>query len=399
MKFIKLCLILILPFHVFGQINLPEIPEWIDLQKNTFVNDSLLVPVFKKLVALKQGQNNQINITHIGDSHLQADLISGTIRQNLQLIFGNAGRGFVFPYKAAGSNEPYGYKSKPAGEWKGSRFVTNNSNDFGMSGFVLNTNDGTASLSLQAFDFESLNYRFTNGLVFYKSNAGMYLENLKGDLLDILLPTDEPSIKTFDFDTLCGGFNLKIKQPENEATNVSIYGFQLKNDEKGILYNMLGVNGAEFRHYAQSKYFENQFAALNSNIVILSLGTNDAFTSNFNEEIVSAYIDSLTSKIKRSSPNAIIILTSPGDHFRLKHANGNLPKLCELLYQKSIQNGFVFWDFYHLMGGFGASKNWLAKGLYSADKIHLSRSGYILKGNLFTHVFLSSYLKYTNEIH
>ncbi len=397
MKVCKLLFCLMFPFTVFGQLTLPEIPTWIDSSKNAFINDSLLHPFFDQLIALQQGKPNKVNITHIGDSHIQADLISGTIRQNLQLVFGNGGRGFVFPYKAAGSNEPYGYRSKPSGEWKGARFVTNNMFDFGMSGFVLNTSDGNASLTIQAFDYESLNYRFTNGLIFYKSNAGMYIENLKGDLLDIILPNEEPTIKPFDFDTLCGGFNLKIKKPENEATDVSLYGFQLLNDNPGLVYNMLGVNGAEFRHYANSKFFEAQFKPLQSDLVILSLGTNDVYTSNFNEETVSAYIDTLVAKIRRVNPKAVILLSSPGDHYRLKHPNPNLPQLATLLHQKCIQNGLVYWDYFHLMGGSGSSKHLLAKGLYSSDKIHLSRAGYLLKGNLFTSAVLTSYLRYSHE--
>ena len=57
----------------------------------------------------KTDKQGVINIVHIGDSHIQADYFSGMLRMCLQKQFGNAGRGLIFPYKVAKTNEPYNY--------------------------------------------------------------------------------------------------------------------------------------------------------------------------------------------------------------------------------------------------------------------------------------------------
>ena len=62
-------------------------------QLNHIENDSTsLNSFYEKLDQLEQKKITRLNITHIGDSHIQADHFSGLVRQKLQLKFGNAGR-------------------------------------------------------------------------------------------------------------------------------------------------------------------------------------------------------------------------------------------------------------------------------------------------------------------
>ena len=89
--------------------------KFLRLDLNRIENDSTSLKSFykklEKLEKLEKTQKGRVTITHIGDSHIQADFLSGTIRQKIQLKFGNAGRGLIFPYRAAKSNEPSSYKT------------------------------------------------------------------------------------------------------------------------------------------------------------------------------------------------------------------------------------------------------------------------------------------------
>ena len=67
----------------------------VDYQKNRISNLSGLDNFFEKLYKLKKEKQGQVNILHIGDSHIQADYQTNQLRQNFQREFGNAGRGFV----------------------------------------------------------------------------------------------------------------------------------------------------------------------------------------------------------------------------------------------------------------------------------------------------------------
>lgn len=91
----------------------------IDFSKYSFIDSTLNViqfpkgnasfePFFKKLDTLVFENRGQVKILHIGGSHLQADVISGRIREHLIKEYpgASAGRGFVFPYSAAKTNTP-----------------------------------------------------------------------------------------------------------------------------------------------------------------------------------------------------------------------------------------------------------------------------------------------------
>jgi hypothetical protein len=63
---------------------------------------------FNKMDTLVFENRGQVRILHVGGSHLQADVISGRIREHFIKEYpgASAGRGFVFPYSAARTNTP-----------------------------------------------------------------------------------------------------------------------------------------------------------------------------------------------------------------------------------------------------------------------------------------------------
>src|SRR5688572_29883150 len=54
---------------------------------------------YMALDSVSKGHRQQVNVVHIGDSHIQADIFSGRVREHFykDSLIGNAGRGFVFP--------------------------------------------------------------------------------------------------------------------------------------------------------------------------------------------------------------------------------------------------------------------------------------------------------------
>src|SRR3989304_5140759 len=51
----------------------------------------------------KQTGVKKMSIVHMGDSHVQSDILPGEVRNILQPILGYGGRGMIFPYSAAKS--------------------------------------------------------------------------------------------------------------------------------------------------------------------------------------------------------------------------------------------------------------------------------------------------------
>ncbi|MCF0217041.1 MAG: hypothetical protein HUK21_11285 [Fibrobacteraceae bacterium] len=106
---------------------------------------------FNRLDTLVFENRGKIRILHIGGSHLQADVMSGRIREHLTTIYpgASAGRGFVFPYAAARTNTPSSYGSYYKGIWDMSKNVLKDiKKPLGLLGIAVSTSDPRAEISI-----------------------------------------------------------------------------------------------------------------------------------------------------------------------------------------------------------------------------------------------------------
>ena len=134
----------------------------VDIAKYDFIDTSLntiqfpkgsatFEPFFKKLDTLVFENKGKVRILHIGGSHLQADVISGRIREHLIKEYpgASAGRGFVFPYSAARTNTPASYASYYKGIWDKSKNVQKEiTKQLGLLGIAISTSDPRAEITL-----------------------------------------------------------------------------------------------------------------------------------------------------------------------------------------------------------------------------------------------------------
>src|SRR5258708_6015963 len=97
--------------------------DFLDREQNRIHNGVSLSDFYEKLYRLKKGENLQVRIIHIGDSHIQADFLSGVIRQNFHRDFGNGGRGLIFPGRVARTNEPSNFFTSSASTRQVKRIV------------------------------------------------------------------------------------------------------------------------------------------------------------------------------------------------------------------------------------------------------------------------------------
>ncbi|MDX5348598.1 MAG: GDSL-type esterase/lipase family protein, partial [Hymenobacteraceae bacterium] len=150
-----------------------------------------------------------------------------------------------------------------------------------------------------------------------------------------------------------------------------------------ILYHSIGVNGAEYRHYNRSEYFFEQVKLLKPDLVVVSLGTNDAYHSGFDSVRFSNELDLLVSRIRSGNPEANILLTTPPDSYRnRKYRNADMKKLRDTLVQYCYDHNLACWDFYSIMGGYGSILKWVQAGLAQNDRVHLTARGYDVQGLL-----------------
>ena len=118
-----------LVFNSFSQDTssyiIPQLYGFEKIEKDSISNIDKLSTLYECLF-LSKTKNSKTSIFHIGDSHLQADYISHTIRTSLQKEFGNAGRGLILPLKIAKTNEPFNYLTQSSNNWKRQFIISKN---------------------------------------------------------------------------------------------------------------------------------------------------------------------------------------------------------------------------------------------------------------------------------
>lgn len=368
---------------------------------NYLINDSALSGFYKKLDELQNGTRDKIVVVHIGDSHIQADYFSGMMREQLQRKFGNAGRGLVFPYRAAKTNEPRNFTTSTNVTWEAKRNVFPKLPlPIGISGITIRTYDSSAYLDFNIQDADSLNYAFNKIKVFhYKAPDAFDLavtDETQTNLAYINSRITTPDFFTTEISLRDTTHNFQLHMIKSDSTQMQsmIYGVELENSQKGLVYDMIGVNGAMFAHYDSSVYFVDQLVSLHPDLVIISLGTNEAYTKYFTEHEFEENMDMLVSKIRAVVPDANFLLTSPPDGYRYrKYKNASVAKAVTVQKNYCEKNNAAYWDFYHLMGGFGSIYKWYTKGLAQRDYLHLTKAGYEIEGHLLFNALMESYYK------
>jgi lysophospholipase L1-like esterase len=174
-----------------------------------------------------------------------------------------------------------------------------------------------------------------------------------------------------------------------------LQGLTFESDSRGMQYHSLGINGAEVTSFLRNS-LEPQLQILNPDLVIISLGTNDAYMAEFDEKAFKRNYGTLIQRIKKVAPQASILLTTPGDSYRSrKYTNYNNAKATKQILDLAEETGCAVWNFYEIMGGLRSVNQWYANGLATKDKIHLTKKGYTLQGDLLYEALKHDYIKYT----
>ncbi len=373
--------------------------SFIKVDKNIIENDSSLNPFFAKLYQLKTNQSIKLNITHIGDSHLQAGDFTGTVRKKLQLEFGNAGRGLIVPLKVARTNEPSNYRTSSNIRWSARRNVKlNDTIPIGLGGVTIRTENPTADLKIKLINENSINNSFNSIRIFHDKTISSYDLVIKDSAgVEIGKSTDDVERNLFssqlNFLSRMNEVNISLSGISKNYTN--IYGFVFENNNPGVLYHSVGVNGAEYRHYNHSEYFVEQMSYLYPDLYILSLGTNEAYAINFSAEDFYKEIDTLVTKLKLYNPSACFIITTPGDaNKKRKYKNKNNKIAGATIKSYCLKNKIPYYNMLEVMGGYGSINKWYTRGLTNKDHLHLTSAGYQLQGALFYDAILKSYSNY-----
>lgn len=357
------------------------------VNENVIINHQSLKPFYRNLDSLACYKDNVVNIVHIGDSHIQADFLTSSTRCLFQEYFGNAGRGFVFPYRIVRTGGALDVRFDYSGNWNYCEIMRSYQNcDIGLAGYSITARD-SAVIHLDVASKAISNATF-NHISILDKNGIFYPYNYKGACSFHKL---DGRTEIF-FSEMQDSLTLAASCENNFGTKLQ--GIVLKNGKAGILYNSMGINGTSTLQYLRSNKFEHELAELNANLIIVSFGTNDCYlpASRFCVACVKDRYRQLVSRIKAANPGVPILLTTPPDHYYYqRQSNKNLAELRNVLYELSAEENIAIWDLYHIMGGANAVKVWQEAGMAAKDLIHFTKEGYQLQGELLYNAIMKHY--------
>ncbi|MCX6351788.1 MAG: GDSL-type esterase/lipase family protein [Bacteroidetes bacterium] len=360
-----------------------------------------LLPVFRSFEQLLKKGDNKVNIVQIGDSHIQADIFSDRFRKRVQEFFpgGNGGRGFIFPYTIAHTNNPYNYKVEYTGKWKSCRNVEwNKTCPLGLAGISVTTYDSIVTITISQPAYAGQRYDCTRVRIFYdETDTSHTFEMLNPAADNVFDIKDEPGIHQWDIKEATNVVSFSISRKSDCNTPFTLYGLTFETRDPGIVYHAIGVNGAEVLSYLRCDLMSKQLRALQPDLVILSLGTNDAFAPNFDSTFFHNNYVKLIDALRAENPDVPILLTTPGDCYFHKKVNAYEEIAARVMVRIGTEKNCAVWDFYKVMGGYGSIANWSGAGLTQRDKVHLSNDGYKVQGDLLYEAFIDAYDNYLNR--
>lgn len=356
-----------------------------------------------------------VSIVHIGDSHIQADISTSTTRDLLQYDFGNSGRGIIAPLKMSGTNQPSDYIFSSNDSWTPVKLMNRQwARTMGFTGTSVHPNYNNSSFTIGTKSSDDYN-PFSSFTVFHGGkmtvdsivNSDGYTVHFRAipsrDYTQIVMASQETQVKVF--------FRSK--------GDMTLYGVSLSGDRPGVFYHAIGNNGATYATYNRIGNVGSGISPLNPGLVIISLGTNEAF-GRIDTDTFYKSIDRLVRNIRSANPESQILLVTPMECQRSSSKvvskkvkvpakrrrkskgkrrrrtstrtvkstvksyapNANILPLRNEILKYGADNQIAVLDWYEVAGGAGASSTWISNNLFSKDRVHHSYKGYHLQGRL-----------------
>ena len=356
---------------------------------NFYKGDSLnaLSNFSEKLHQLQTTKKGKIRIAYFGDSMIEGDLLTQTLRKLLQKEFGGYGVGFLpIHSKVAGFRQTATVKSSG---WETINFMDKGAKNMYISGFSFSGlgngsfTDRTVTTppSLQKF----LIYGQSNGGSIDYDGTSIHLQG--NDLVNAQLLSNN-NATSFEFKS-------------NSATT-PFYGVSFESENGIILdnFSFRGITGVEFRKIDED-FLKAVQKANHYDLIVMQYGVNLLFRPNDTD--YSYYTKNMTPVLEKfisAFPKTDILLVSSAD--RAFRYNGEyqtakgLPNLLETQARLAYDHHLAFFNLFETMGGENSIVDWASQKppLANKDYVHPNGKGADILAEKLFHAIMNDYHNY-----
>lgn len=343
----------------------------------------------------KLASKEKFSVVFWGDSHLQQGSYPDAFRKRLQATLGNGGKGLLTAFSAANTYSNVDYKATHEGKWLYTKsFMNTLKLPLGVSGMSVRTEKLPASL---AFSFkENLNAENNLLTIFCKKSSESFdIKLIIDETHTIQVYTDSTNNNPFiriAIPPVKQSIRLELEKNRENQYFFEFYGMILENSQnKNAILHNAGVGAAKYGSVLRKDLLAEQLPYFNPDLIVLDFGTNDYLYDDKIASSLESQIREIIIKIRKISPDAIILLTTAQDlYWRKVNIKSGLA-FSELIHKIASETKCLVYDWYWVAGGQTVMRDWLKAGLAMPDMVHLNAKGYTLKGNLFFEALLNSF--------
>ena len=352
-------------------------------------------------VALDSAGSRRVRIIHYGDSQIEEDRISATLRDSLQTRFGGGGPGLLpvldqyynFSISEGSSAAPRRYVAYGPAELRGAG---------GRYGPLAQKShyDGTVTTTLYPVKDNDSPSRYFDRLTFLSSGSDITVR-CNGVTQEIEASDSIRHIR----------FNLPDSTERVSFTHSGshdIYGVMLDREAGVSVDNvpMRGCSGTVFTMLNAeqlSDYYNNE----NVRLIILQYGGNSVPFTRTDKQI-SEFCEDISRQItylQEQAPGARILFIGPSDMSTSIQGKmqtyRHLPAYVDSLRVTAGRAGAAYWDMYAAMGGQGSMVQWVRQSppLANEDYIHFTRKGAARIGGMLYETLMLYYDYYRLKDH
>lgn len=351
--------------------------------------------------ALNKSGSEKIRIAHYGDSGVEGDNITSSIRSEFQKEFGGNGVGFL---SITSQDITFRLTTKQSfsDNWKTVSVLTGNPDNIplGINGFVAvpqgmswvkYQTTGTVPY-LKFFGLVRLFYgNAKNSSIKYQFNGGIeHTAALKTgggvEELDLNAP---------------GGSAQSIKITAAMSGQADFYGASLENGNGVYVDNFpwRGNTGLGFNNIAESQF--TQFGRLlNYKLIILEFGANETSFGSGENAWYENQMVKVINNLKKAFPGTSILLIGVGDRAIKRGTrfatDPNIPLLLKTQEKIASRTGIAFWNLFEAMGGYNSMEAWVNANppLALRDYTHPSMLGAEKIGRMIAGAIINAYKQY-----
>lgn len=347
-----------------------------------------------------------VNILHLGASHVQGGTFPHRMRCNfltpLQAYVSS--RGMIFPYSAAlKCNNPYDYKVLRSRPLTLTRCVYKEPMErLGLCGIAVTAADEPADIGV-ILNEQSLDFSTNRVVLLGESHGGVVpfiaLVGESGDTTCVHPEETDLALRRYSFNLPDAVDSFHIILPCEIGQSFAVTGIYLDNGLPGISYHSIGVNGATLSDYlVKCPYLTSDLQMIHPDLVIFGIGINDASGSNFDTVVFQRRYRQLVDSIRKVNPECAFVFVTNNDSFRRVHRKYEVNPNAELAREAFLRigqaTGGAVWDQFTVMGGLGSMDKWYASELAQRDRIHFTRKGYTLIGDMLSNAIFESLLQF-----